>query len=288
LTGVNGGDTGNYNLSSGLPAQGAATNNVVIGKATLAMAMSDQTKKYDGNTSATLLSNAITAKGVTVDGQTESAAVNQTVAAYNDKNVTGATNVTANLGTANFTAATGTDLNNYNLPTSVTGKGTITPRSLTALYSAKNKVFDGNTNAVVIAALNDAIVAGDLVGFTNTSATFDTAAVGTNKTVTVAGIALSGAAKNNYALVSTTSTTKANITATQVKPPSPVVPTDGATRVKIPVGSANPFALASAEDLADDTCTANSIENCYCEASPINANVDICYEPKAGAKGTAH
>src|SRR5204862_4856906 len=44
-------------------------------------------------------------------------------------------------------------------------------------------------------------------------ATFDTALVGTGKTVTVSGIALSGAAAGNYALATTTATTTANITA---------------------------------------------------------------------------
>ncbi len=69
--------------------------------------------------------------------------------------------------------------------------------------------------------------------------------------------------------------------------PSPVVPTNSNSRVKVPVGSTNPFALASAEDLADDTCSANSIENCYCEESAVSQGVDICYEPKAGAKGAS-
>src|SRR5204862_1618675 len=44
-------------------------------------------------------------------------------------------------------------------------------------------------------------------------ATFDTALVGTGKTVTVSGIALSGAAAGNHALTTTTATTTANITA---------------------------------------------------------------------------
>ncbi len=66
--------------------------------------------------------------------------------------------------------------------------------------------------------------------------------------------------------------------------PTPVIPTSNTTRVKVPVGSANPFALASAEDLADDTCSANSIENCHCEESSVNVGVSMCYEPNAGSK----
>jgi hypothetical protein len=67
--------------------------------------------------------------------------------------------------------------------------------------------------------------------------------------------------------------------------PTPVTPNTNTAKVKVPVGSTNPFTLASAEDLADDTCSANSIENCYCEESAVSQGVDICYEPKAGGKG---
>lgn len=66
--------------------------------------------------------------------------------------------------------------------------------------------------------------------------------------------------------------------------PAPVVPTSNPTRVKVPVGSANPFALASAESLDDDVCSANSLENCHCEESSVNEGVNICYEPHAGSK----
>jgi hypothetical protein len=136
------------------------------------------------------------------------------------------------------------------------------------------------------ASLQDAAIKGDSVALANKNANFDSPDVGKGKTVTVAGISLTGADAANYK-VDATKTTTANITAVPVPPPLPVVPTGNANRVKVPVGTANPFALASAEDLADETCSANSIENCYCEASPINANVDICYEPKTGAKSAA-
>ncbi len=66
--------------------------------------------------------------------------------------------------------------------------------------------------------------------------------------------------------------------------PTPVIPTSNTTRVKVPVGSANPFALASAESLVDDVCSANSLENCHCEESSVNEGVNICYEPHAGSK----
>ena len=58
---------------------------------------------------------------------------------------------------------------------------------------------------------------GDVVACTGT-ATFDTASVGTGKTVTVSGLTLTGAAAGNYTLSSTTATTTADITAATVTP----------------------------------------------------------------------
>ena len=191
---------------------------------------------------------------------------------------------------AGLSSTDGTDdASNYSFAgkTTDTANYVVGQKSLTALYVANNKVFDGNTNATLASATLKDVEARDVVTHTNTGASFDTAAVGTNKTVTVAGIKLNGADAANYKVASTTTTTnKPSITAVPVPPPTPVVPTNTGNRVKIPVGSSNPFALASAEDLADDTCTANSIENCYCEESTSNQGVDICYEPKAGAKGS--
>ena len=53
---------------------------------------------------------------------------------------------------------------------------------------------------------------GDVVACTGTAA-FDTALVGTGKTVTASGLTLTGAAAGNYVLASTTATTTAAITA---------------------------------------------------------------------------
>jgi filamentous hemagglutinin family protein len=280
--GTNGGLADNYNVV------GSKTVAATIAKANLTITLADQTKEYDGLLTATLAPSSITVKGVTVANQTESAAVNQTVAAYNDKNVTGATNVTANLSTANFTAAPDTDLNNYNLPTSVTGKGAITTKQLTLTgTTVADKTYDGKTSATVTntGTLNGLVV-GETLDVTATGK-FEDSGVGNQKPVRITGVLADrgGNLATNYRLANAQAI--ANITAA-IKPPSPVVPTDGTSRVKIPVGSTNPFALASAEDLADDTCSANSIENCQCEESAVSQGVSICYEPKAGAKGTAH
>src|SRR5207237_185847 len=57
---------------------------------------------------------------------------------------------------------------------------------------------------------------GDTVTCAAASAVFDTASVGTGKTVTATGLALGGADAANYSLTSTTATTTAAISAVPV------------------------------------------------------------------------
>ena len=220
------------------------------------------------------------ANTATVQNPAYSSSGNLKAGSYKQTVAAGVTSTNSNDDASNYSfAGKTTDTANY----------VVAQKSLTALYAASDKVFDGNTTATILtASLQDAAIKGDSVALANTSANFDSSDVGTGKTVTVGGISLTGADAANYSVASTALTTnKPSITAVPVPPPSPAVPTGNANRVKVPVGTANPFALASAEDLADDTCTANSIENCYCEPSELNKQVDICYEPKAGAKGSA-
>ncbi|PUE11644.1 hypothetical protein B9Z51_05050 [Limnohabitans sp. T6-5] len=135
-------------------------NTVALTKANLTVTLADQTKTYDGTTAATLVPSAFTVKGVTVAGQTETASVHQTVALYNDKNVLGASSVTANLAAGNFAAATGTDLNNYNLPTSVTGQGKITPKDAAVTGTATTVQANG-TQQTQSPATKSGFVAGE-------------------------------------------------------------------------------------------------------------------------------
>jgi hypothetical protein len=182
-----------------------------------------------------------------------------------------------------------------------TAKLVVNQKSLTALYAANDKVFDGNTNATVTGSLQNTIT-GDLVSPTNTNATFDTAAVGTNKLVRITGISLAGFDAANYKIdpvpvanPTFTATATAAITSNapiSPIPPRPVVPT-GTTSggVKIPLSAANPFQLASAEDLGgEDFCkntsidplnensTANSNSSCTCEESKLAQDAQICFE----------
>ena len=103
---------------------------------------------------------------------------------------------------------------NYSLAAG-TATGQITPRALTvAGISASDKVYDGTTNATLI--LTNAALAGNLDGpnvvlsTTNATGAFADPNVGTNKTVQVFGLTLSGSATNNYTF--TQPTTNATIT----------------------------------------------------------------------------
>ncbi|MCA3256184.1 MAG: hypothetical protein INF91_11280, partial [Alphaproteobacteria bacterium] len=105
----------------------------------------------------------------------------------------------------------GANLANYNLPTgTVVGNiGTINPKALTAvLVGSITKVYDANTSATVGSANYSlsGFIGGDGATVSKTAATYDTANVGTGKTVTVSGLvsgeftATGGALLSNYTL----------------------------------------------------------------------------------------
>jgi hypothetical protein len=73
-----------------------------------------------------------------------------------------------------------------------------------------DKVYDGTTNATV--TLSDNRISGDVFSDTYTTAYFADANAGSNKTVTVNGIGISGIDATNYT-ANTTASTTANITA---------------------------------------------------------------------------
>ncbi|MCG2660704.1 MAG: MBG domain-containing protein, partial [Kiritimatiellae bacterium] len=79
--------------------------------------------------------------------------------------------------------------------------------------TASNKVYDGNTTAIISSyGTTNGIVGSDdvAVDYSGASAAFDTANVGVGKTVTLSSLALSGTAATNYSI--TNQTTTADIT----------------------------------------------------------------------------
>ncbi|MFV0436114.1 MAG: YDG domain-containing protein [Desulfopila sp.] len=108
----------------------------------------------------------------------------------------------------------GVDAGNYYLSGAKSfsgGNGVITPKELTAFYSAADKVYDGNRLADVTGGSAD-IVSGDQVDFSQTSALFSDKNVGSGKTVAISGIALTGSDAGNYLLQNTTASATASIT----------------------------------------------------------------------------
>jgi hypothetical protein len=115
--------------------------NIVINARTLTAAIvGNPTKTYDSNTNATLSSLNFSI-GTLVAGQ--SITVTKTTGSYNSKDVLTANSVSTTLSAGDFTAGGGTMLSNYNLPTSATGPGHITPKSLTITADNKSFLFGG-------------------------------------------------------------------------------------------------------------------------------------------------
>jgi hypothetical protein len=129
--------------------------------------------------------------------------------------------VTTVAASYSLTGAPQTDVGDYNVTATITdpnytgsasGPFAITPKSVTAIVTASNKVYDGGTGAGFTGCSLTGVVPGDAVTCTVGSAAFDSANVG-SRTVTAGGITLGGASAGNYVLSSTMATTPASITA---------------------------------------------------------------------------
>jgi hypothetical protein len=172
-------------------------------KAVTITGMTAASKTYDATTAAVLnggaVSGTVLGETLTFSGQSGQ---------FNDKNV----------GTSKAVTVTGVALgngtglaSNYSVTQPVGLTANVSAKSLTAGYTADNKVFDGSASATVAGSSAD-LISGDTVSFSQT-AEFATAAVGTGKTVNISGISLGGTDAANYALQNTTATATANITA---------------------------------------------------------------------------
>jgi hypothetical protein len=176
-----------------------ATATADITPATLVVTATGNNKVYDATTAATvnLTGNSIGSDLVTI---------NRAGATFADKNV----------GSAKTIAITGISLSgvdavNYTLGgvSSMTAAADITPASLAVTATGNNKIYDGNVSATV--SLTSNAFAGDVVDLAYTGATFANKNTGTAKTITVAGLSISGTDAVNYTVAGSVSTT-ANIT----------------------------------------------------------------------------
>ncbi|RSZ59200.1 filamentous hemagglutinin N-terminal domain-containing protein [Massilia atriviolacea] len=191
--GLSGADAANYTLGT-TPATTSAT----IAPLALTPVASGNNRAYDGSTAATVnLSGAVLAG--------DSVSFTSAGAAFADKHAgNGKTVTVSGIGMSGLDAA------NYTLAsTSASTSASITPRSLTVTASGGNKVYDGSAAATV--TLNDNRVGSDELALGGSAAFADKHA-GNGKTVTVSGLALSGADAGNYTLASPSATGTANIT----------------------------------------------------------------------------
>jgi len=198
---------------NGLTLTGAGAGNYTLNKNTLTGigtiarraltlgAVAAQSKTYDGTKAAdaskfgAALTNAIAGDDVKATA---------TGAAYNDKNVAGASRIDyTGVGLA------GSDAGNYTLAaTTAQGAGTISRRTLTVgTVAAQSKTYDGNISADTSkfhATLGN-LVAGEenLVTATAAGATYnDKNVAGANK-VTYMGVQLTGTGAGNYSIANT-------------------------------------------------------------------------------------
>ncbi len=204
--------TGTYNTSGvGASFAGDATYEPSTGAANLTVNQKELTvsgitaddKTYDGNTGATIHTGSAAFEGV-VGSDNVTLNTGAAAGAFAAKNVdTGITVLISGL-TLNGAAA-----GNYFL-TAPTASASITARDLTVTATGIEKVYDGTTVATV--TLGTDALGGDNVTALYGSASFADANAGNGKAVSVSGISITGSDAGNYSLLSTTTSTVANIT----------------------------------------------------------------------------
>ena len=120
--------------------------------------------------------------------------------------------------TASGLTLTGAAAGNYSLASAAaTTTAAVTALTVTPAVTAGDKPYDGAPTAALTTCTVSGTLAGDVVGCTG-AASFDSATIGSGKTVTVDGLTLTGAGAANYTLSTTTATTTAAITALTVTP----------------------------------------------------------------------
>ena len=203
---LTGSDAGNYVIT-------APTTTASITAATVTVSgITASDKVYDGTTNASIDTTNAAFIGAAV-GDDVAIDVTGATGTFDSKDV--GTDKTV---TVSGVTLTGADATNYVL-TQPTTTASITAASLTVSgITASDKVYDGTTNATIDTtnATLSGVVAGDDVALdvSGATGTFDTKGVGTDKTVTISGLTLTGTDAGNYVITSPTTT--ASITAATV------------------------------------------------------------------------
>jgi large repetitive protein len=197
LTGasLSGTDAGNYTLSS------VSTTTADITAKSITGTFTASNKQYDGDANATVslrsLVGVISPDVVTLSGG---------IASFDNKNA--GTEKTVTLTGASLTGAAS---GNYTLLSVSTTTADITAKSITGTFTADNKEYDGDASATVTGRSLIGVISPDVVELSGGTASFNNKNAGNDKTVSLTGATLSGAASGNYTLTSV-SATNATIT----------------------------------------------------------------------------
>lgn len=200
-----------YNATEGVTAVAQPTGNgflyslAPIVSASLTGTVS---RTYDGTLAATLDAANYSVSGA-VDGDTVVLS-NPVSGSYDTKDVGSGKTVTVSGISVASANNGGIPVSGYGVASSSASGaiGTVTTKPLTVSATGSNKVYDGNTSAT--ASLSDDRVSGDILTLGGT-ASFSDKNVAAGKTVSVAGINVSGTDAANYSF-NTTATTTADIT----------------------------------------------------------------------------
>lgn len=245
-------NVGNYSINianfaqvgSNFSSQATQIGYLTVNPLAASLSPNSITKVYDGTTTtsgaAITISNKVGADDVSLNFS----------GAYNSRNV-------GNAGyTANNPGLSGAKAGNYYLDlTSLAGTGAITAKTITiGGITAGNKVYDRTTTAALNtdAASLSGLISGDTVNPVSTGASgaFADKNVGTGKSVTVSGLALSGADSGNYSLTQPAGVaadiTKADLSVTGVTANNKIY--DGTTTATL-------SGTASVAPIAGDTVT---------------------------------
>jgi hypothetical protein len=195
-TGSNGFDATNYAITY-LDYPGTT------GKATAIFWITAGDKVYDGFDNAVITNSGV--NGLVVDGDVKVTSKNGRFA---DKNAG-----TGKVVTADVDILPGSDLDNYTVTPTAWTTADITPKAIYGNFTADNKPYDGNSNAVVLIRNLNGIIWPDVVSLDGGTATFNNPTIANNKPVKLNGATLKGIGLDaaNYSLDSVAAT-KANIT----------------------------------------------------------------------------
>ena len=280
LNGVVGSDDVSLGTSGTVAAFSSKNVNSYTGISITGLSLSGTTAvNYELSTTSLSVSASITALPLTVTAHANSKTYDGGTSAATAPDITSGavqTGDTANFSETYDTKAVGTGKtltpagsvddgnggNNYSYTFQTASTGTITVKGLTVTgITASNKAYDGTTTATLNTASAAMVgtVAGDdaTLNTTGAAGAFADADVGTNKTVQVSGLTISGADATNYLLAQPTTTasiTASSLTVTGIQAQDKVY--DGTTNATLNVSNAVLVGVMSGDTVTLNTSNA--------------------------------